>query len=80
MSYDLLQTQHSWLAGDARLSKAAKQLFGLAYRDKLKRSATLTPFWIWSKTQETIASQQWILNLISHDNTGMEGMSKVRKQ
>lgn len=71
MSYD--QSQHSWLTRDAHLSKAAKHLFGLAYRDKLKKPGTLTPFWIWSKTQETIASQQWILNLISHDNAGDGG-------
>lgn len=58
MSYDLPQTQHNWLLRDAYLSKAAKGLFGLAYRDKLKQAGTfLTPFWTWPKIQQTIASQ-----------------------
>lgn len=55
---DLPQTQQGWLTSDAHLSKAAKHLLDLSYTDKIKKSGTLTPFWIWLKTQETIASQQ----------------------
>lgn len=61
-------------------SEAAEHLFGLAHGDKIKKAGTLPPFWIWSKTQETFASQQWILNLISHDSAGMEAMCKVSEQ
>lgn len=79
-SCDPPQTQQSWVTRDAHLSEAAEHLFGLAHGDKIKKAGTLPPFWIWSKTQETFASQQWILNLISHDSAGMEAMCKVSEQ
>lgn len=64
-----------WLGMKSLSLKDSQALvwLGWAYRDKLKKSGTLTPFWFWPKTQETIASQQWILDLISHDNVGGGG-------
>lgn len=60
--------QHNWLLKDIRISKAAKGLFGLVYRDKLKKAGTLAPFQIWPKTQETTARQWLMLNLTIYNS------------
>lgn len=61
------------LDGGGTSLKGSRELVWLGYRDKPKKSGPLTPCWIWPKTQASIASQQWILNLISHDNVGDGG-------